>query len=116
MGKDITDEQRREVARRLRTAHVADRPAKTFEEYNDQNAEFVMRLAEALADVDRGRLHYAPSEYDRRPLMDVLADLIDRPECTPEGGLEQQTCSECGAEGIDGWVNFCPNCGAEVAR
>ena len=97
----ITDGQRREVARRLRAAHVAERPAETFEEYNDQNAEFVMRLAEALADVARGRLHYAPYEYDRRPLMDVLADLIDRPECTPEVGLEQQTC---------------PNCGAEVAR
>ena len=116
MSKDITDGQRREVARRLRTAHVADRPAETFEEYNDQNAEFVMRLAEALADADRGRLHHAPSEYDRRPLMDVLADLIDRPTCTPEVGLERQTCSECGAECIDGWANFCPNCGAEVVR
>ena len=116
MSKDITDGQRREVARRLRVAHVDDRPAKTFEEYNDQNAEFVMRLAEALADVDRGRLPYAPLEYDLRPLMDVLADLIDRPTCTPEGGLEQQACPECGAEGIDGWVNFCPNCGAEVVR
>ena len=73
----VTDVMRREVADRLRTAHVADAPAKTLDEYNDQNAEFVMRLAEVLADVDRGRLHYAPYEYDHRPLMDVLADLID---------------------------------------
>lgn len=80
----ITDEKRREVADRLRAAHVADAPAKTFEEHNDQNAEFVMRLADALADVDRKRLHYAPYEYDHRPLMDVLADLIDRPTCGAE--------------------------------
>lgn len=79
----IDDEKRREVADRLRAAHVADRPAKTFGEHNDQNAEFVMRLAEALADVDRGRLHYAPYEFDHRPLMDVLADVID-----PAGGAE----------------------------
>ena len=80
----ITNEQRRAAADRLRAAHVADRPAETFEEYNDQNAEFVMRLAEVLADVDRKRLHYAPYEYDHRPLMDVLADLIDRPTCGAE--------------------------------
>ena len=83
------DEKRREVADRLRAAHVANRSAKTREEYNEQNAEFVMRLAEALADVDRGRLHYAPYEYDHRPLMDVLADLIDRPTCRSFGWEEE---------------------------
>ena len=133
MSKDITDEKRREVARRLRAAHVADRPAKTFEEYNDQNAEFVMRLAEALADVDRGRLHYAPYEYDRRPLMDVLADLIDRPACRVveferarwTGGdgevrrIVEHRCSACGKEpwaDADSITRFCPHCGAEVVR
>lgn len=116
MSKDITDEQRREVAARLRECHVADAPAETKGEFDEQNAEFVMRLADILADVDRGRLHYAPYEFDRRPLMDVLADLIDRPTCTPEVGWEQQTCSECGMECIDGFDNYCSNCGAEVTR
>ena len=133
MSKDITDGQRREVARRLRVAHVDDRPAKTFEEYNDQNAEFMLRLGEALADVDRGRLPYAPLEYDLRPLMDVLADLIDRPACRAveferarwTGGdgkvrrIVEHRCSACGKEpwaDADSITRFCPHCGAEVVR
>lgn len=116
-------DERREVADRLRAAHVASRPAKTREEYNEQNAEFVLRLAEALADVDRERLHYAPYEYDRRSLMDVLADLIDRPTCRnfgwedgTNGEAYEFACTNCGYVGDVGDPNYCPNCGAEVVE
>lgn len=74
---EVTDEKRREVANRLRTARVTDTFAGTYARYSDLNSEFVWRLAEALADVDGGRLH----GFNRRQLMDTLADLIDRPTC-----------------------------------
>lgn len=125
----ITDEQRREVAAALRKCHVADAPAKGKGEFDEQNAEFVMSLAEVLAHVDRGRLHYAPYEFDRRPLMDVLADLIDRPTrrnlaeprgMTPVSTDEWFECSECHCKARQNAVGMairhCPNCGAEVVR
>ena len=102
MSKDITDEQRREVARRLRDFGEDGSPAEFIYGGTECYDQMLVRVLRQI--VGKG------------DLFETLADLIDRPECTPEGGLEQQTCSECGAEGIDGWANFCPNCGAEVAR
>ena len=77
----ITDEKRREVADRLRAAHVADRPAKTFGEHNDQNAEFVMRLAEvfgAWQEWQRTKDGALPHmSLDRRhAIMDECADVV----------------------------------------
>lgn len=119
----ITDEQRREVAARLRECHVADAPAETYTEWCDQNVESVLRLAETLAPAVDGRLHYAPYEFGRSPLMDVLADLIDRPECRDFGGMEGTVgehydfvCSRCGHCCDITDARFCPNCGAEVTR
>ena len=98
----ITDKQRREVARRLRDFTEDGSPADVIFYGTEAYDQMLVRALRQI--VGKG------------DLFENLADLIDRPECTPEVGLEQQTCPECGAEGIDGWVNFCPNCGAEVAR
>lgn len=94
---DITDATRREMAKRLR--HIAHQPPEW--------ATTACIIAETFDD------DY-PLWRDSGPLFDMLADLIDRPTCTPEVGLEMRVCSECDVECIDGLANYCPNCGAEV--
>ena len=116
----ITDQLRREVAARLRRAVVSDMPTDIYEEQLEQDAAALERIIESVHDADRVRLHGAPYSYERRQLLDVLADLIDRPAChavqpAPGGFYE---CSRCG---YDGWADessvtrYCPECGAEVA-
>lgn len=92
---NITVESRREVARRLRdsAADGVDNPLRTL--------KYVLGLG---------------LNKSYRDVFCALADLIDRPTCTPEVGLERQVCSECDVECIDGFACYCPNCGAEVVR
>lgn len=96
----ISDEERREVAERLRNASArrCDTPW------------MVEDLMLAL-----GFRCYEDGE-DR--LFDRLADLIEpAPERTCHPVIEDETavCSECG-EDIDGYGwTYCPNCGAKVA-
>ena len=78
---------------------------------DSESVDGCVRLDAALDELGLGTAYWVPCHDVER-----LADLIDRPTCTPEVGLERQTCSECDAECIDGWANFCPNCGAEVVR
>lgn len=117
-------EMRREVAKRLREADVSDRSAETFEEFNEQNSTFVMRVAECVCVADRVRLHYAPSEFYLRDLMDVLADLIDPPTCTMEHDehnsgdelypTDAWVCNSCGWIHYAGKPCHCENCGRMV--
>ena len=123
----ITDQQRREVAARLRRAGVPDMQTDIYVEQLEQDAAALDCIAVSLSiiDCETGR-------YKRRDVLDVLADLIDRPTChdvSRRGGAF--ACSECGAQ-VDTdctcgeplmWFNgvaitprYCPNCGAEVVE
>ncbi len=95
----ISDEERREVAARLR---------------DDARAE---------ANGDAEGLHFI--EWCARwpltfaQLCDRLADLVDRPTTRIEADKHGRAC--CANCGCDDWCladgsNFCPNCGAQVVR
>ena len=97
VATDITDQQRREVAERLR--HIAHQPPEW--------ATAACIIAEAFDD------DY-PLWRDPGPLFDGLADLIDRPTCFRDAGWMAFTCSHCGVECIGPEDSYCPCCGAEV--
>lgn len=106
----ISDDERREVAARLRVySHDFD--------FDDSNPFWYVSKA-AFGDVD---VHTYYSVFAR------LADLIDRPTCrmeefTIDNGSRSwgMRCTACGKEfehmkpGF-GWL-FCPNCGAMVVE
>lgn len=102
----ISNEERREVARKLRSLdeHIEGMPLMcTKQEHN----AMVLRAIRAV--VGKGDIFH------------LLADLIDRPTCRNIGGEEGTNgehydffCSACGfADGVTE-PNYCPNCGAEV--
>lgn len=101
----ISDEERREVAARLRYEESADPGCLNMigEWYLFSFLQSINRA------VDNG------TEYR---LRERLADLIDRPTCRkviPDEMEGYVFCSECGAEiGEYGVPNYCHNCGAEV--
>lgn len=96
----ISDEERREIARRLRTGHRQDR---------ESQGAFIARMVKG-----GGRI----TALDVYNLPERLADLIDRPTCRKVILNEMEGyafCSRCGAEiGEYSVPNYCPNCGAEV--
>ena len=102
----ISDEERREVARKLRSLdeHIDGMPFMfTKQEHN------AMALRAIRAVVGKGDIFH------------LLADLIDRPTCRNIGGEEGTNgehydffCSACGYAGDFAEPNYCPNCGAEV--
>lgn len=102
----ISDEERREIARRLRTDHRQDR---------ENQGTFIARMVKG-----GGRIT-ALDVYD---LPERLADLIDRPTCKnlATKPADELLCSECGEhvdiaymESADDYhAKHCPNCGAKV--
>lgn len=108
----VSNEERREVARKLRSLdeHIDGMPLMcTKQEHN------AMALGAIRAVVGKGDIFH------------LLADLIDRPtcqmvECAIDHGSRSwgMRCTACGKEFEHmkpsyGWHN-CPNCGAEVKR
>lgn len=103
----ISDEKRREVAKRMREYDVAE-----FRE------SAILPFLECLG---HGYVNW-------RGILDELADLIDRPTCrilyVP--GSADRSCSACGVTFSTGTYQggdhdehefmFCPNCGAEVVE
>lgn len=134
----ISDEKRREVAKRMR-----ELPSDTYAALKEWE-EGGLFIEERIGDeADYSQIHDAvigcfPAEYmhqvDYEELHERLADLIDRPTCRNvydevydeyEGGCCENgfKCSKCGelvedCEGyrVKGTFNYCPNCGAEVAE
>lgn len=100
----ISDEKRREVAKKMREYDVAE-----FKE------SAIVPFLECLG---IGYVNW-------RGILDELADLIDRPTCRNNGNRDDRGfwCSRCGYEawtyddsGCDpSDFSFCPDCGAEVA-
>lgn len=109
----ISDDQRREVARRLRSV--------TREELRYVFLEEILNFSVG------GRCLDDEGDIDDGIILRRLADLIDRPtcrmvECTIDHGSRSwgMRCTACGKEfehvkpGF-GW-RFCPNCGAMVTE
>lgn len=105
----ISDEERREVARRLREIE-----GRTTSELTD--GEFLDLLADK---VRFGR--YGSKNFDE-VLFGRIADLIDRPSTTRHGkfrtkyGRETPCCEVCGYSIGDMRWGYCPKCGAEVVE
>ncbi len=98
---DITDQQRREVAARLRE----------LEPWSAEGDIEVDKVLTALGMV------YGYTDTDLEiDSVHTLADLIDRPTCQNVSATGNFACSECGADyamSID-VLRYCPDCGAEV--
>lgn len=120
----ISDEERREVAERLRAL-----PTDTYAAINEWEKGGLF-IDENLSDeADYSQIHnavfgYFPAEYmhplDYKELHERIADLIDRPTCRKRIPDEMEGlvfCSNCGAEiGEYGVPNYCHNCGAKVVE
>lgn len=102
----ISDEERREIARRLRIGHRQDR---------ESQDTFIARMVKGGGGI---------TALDVYNLPERLADLIDRPTCKnlATKPADELLCSECGEhvdiaymESADDYhAKHCPNCGAEV--
>lgn len=127
----ISDDERREVAARLR-----ELPSDTYAALKRWEEGGLFIDASIGDEADYSQIHNAiigcfPAEHmhpgDYEELHELLADLIDRPtcqmvECTVDHGSRSwgMCCTACGKEfehvkpGF-GW-RYCPNCGAEVVE
>lgn len=105
----ISDQKRREVARRLREIE-----RQTLCELTD--GELIDFLVEAV-----GFNRYTNEDFDEG-LLGRIADLIDRPSTTRHGkfrtkyGRETPCCEVCGYSIGDMRWGYCPKCGAEVVE
>lgn len=107
----ISDEERREAARKLREIE-----RQTQCELTD--GELIDFLVEAV-----GFNRYTNEDFDEG-LLGRIAELVDRPTCKNSEDLYDGSffeCSECGerweltcGSPADNNLNFCPRCGAEV--
>lgn len=111
----ISDEERREAAKRLRGLDATAANRDTLE-------QAVYKLMKAV----RGDVPFSPIRCSvRNPcgLAGMLADLIDRPTCRNIGGEDGTNgehhgffCSDCGFAASVTDPRYCPNCGAEVVE
>lgn len=105
----ISDEERREIARKLREIE-----RQTLCELTDgELIDFLVKT------VDFNR--YTNEDFDEG-LLGRIADLIDRPTTTRHGkfrtkyGRETPCCEVCGYSIGDMRWGYCPKCGAEVVE
>lgn len=100
----VTNDERREVAQKLRELEVGDFPDGRFYDWGE--------VETALGIVDYGSW-YKEADVQR------LARLIEpEPERTCHPVIEDETgvCSNCG-EDIDGYGwSYCPNCGRRIVE
>lgn len=109
-----SDEERREVAKRLRGLDATITNRDTLEQAVDKFMKAV-----------RGDIPFSPIRYSVRNLCGlagILADLIDRQTTTRHGkfrtkyGRETPCCEVCGYSIGDMRWGYCPKCGAEVVE
>ena len=124
----ITDEERRDVAQKLRGL-----PIDMYSTIDEWEKDGLFINNSVSDEGDYSQIHdavfgYFPAEYmhpgDYEELHERLADLIDRPTCETieHGGPDEshvcKSCSRCSY----GWFedindkpySYCPNCGAMV--
>lgn len=116
----ITDEERREVAKRLRALDMSDIEV---DGCIIDSAKYVglllMRMLDVACDYRDG-LHHFPGFFSARAVVELFADLIDRPTTTRHGrfktkyGRETPCCEVCGYSIGDMRWNYCPKCGAVI--
>lgn len=110
----VTDDQRREVAERLR---MCARDVNGTRDLSMYLAYWVGGMEDEIADAGNPFTVAADRRCAERTL-EKLADLIDRPTChlvEDENGYT--ACSECGCTALcmlD--ASYCPECGAVVVR
>lgn len=115
----ISDEERREVAKRLRKLDVSDIEVDgCIIDSPKYVGLLLMRMLDAACDYRDG-LHHFPGFFSARAVVELFADLIDRP--TTSIGVNKHGrayCTNCGCDdwclASDGNARYCPNCGAEV--
>ena len=127
----ITDNERREVAQKLRWL-----PIDMYNTIDEWEKDGLFINNSVSDEGDYSQIHDAvfgcfPAEYmhpgDYEKLHERLADLIDRPtcemtECSIDHGSRSwgMRCSRCGTEfehekPVYGW-RYCPHCGAVVVQ
>lgn len=112
---EATNEERREVAERLRRqARWMNKNKDWYDKDDvDQGNRAYRNIADSVEEGSNFSNHY--EETVRK-----LADLIDRPTCRkliPDEMEGIVFCSNCGVEiGEYSVPNYCHNCGAEVKR
>lgn len=113
-----TNNQRREVAKRLRALDMSDIEVDgCIIDSPKYVGLLLMRMLDAACDYRDG-LHYFPSSFSARAVVELFADLIDRPVYRPVIPNEMEGyvfCPQCGAP-IDeyGVPNYCHNCGVAI--
>lgn len=123
----ISDEMRREVAARLRGLDMSDIEVDGCIIDSPKYVGLLLtRMLDSACDYRDG-LHYFPGFFSAQAVVELFADLIDRPtcemaECSIDHGSRSwgMRCSRCGTEfeheePAYGW-RYCPNCGARVVR
>ncbi len=114
---EINGKTRRRVAENLRKQLIAMRENDSYEKDVDGvecgNTAYrnIALAVEPYGNVKKGNYVH---------IIELLADLIDRPTCRkliPDEMEGLVFCSNCGAEiGEYGVPNYCPNCGRQVAK
>lgn len=107
----ISDEERREAARKLREIEWRTMPELT-------DGEILNLLAASV-----GFVQYRNEDFDEG-LLGRIAELVDRPTCKNSEDIYDGSffeCSKCGerwelscGSPADNHLGFCPRCGAEV--
>lgn len=120
----VTDEKRREVARKLR-----ELPSDTYAALKEWEKDGLFIDASLSDEADYSQIHNValgcfPAEHmhpgDYEELHERLAGLIDRPTTTRHGrfktkyGRETPCCEVCGYSIGDMRWNYCPKCGARI--
>lgn len=121
----ITDEKKREVAQKLRALDMSDIEVDgCIIDSPKYVGLLLMRMLDAACDYRDG-LHHFPGFFSAQAVVELFADLIDRPtcemtECLIDNGSRSwgMRCSRCGTEfehekQAYGW-RYCPNCGAAI--
>lgn len=113
-----SDEERREVAKRLRREldYMRERRA-----WYRSNVDAVECGNTAYRNIAASAIPYGNIGSDYIGVVEHLADLIDRPTTTRHGkfrtkyGRETPCCEVCGYSIGDMRWGFCPKCGAVIA-
>lgn len=121
----ITDEKKREVAQKLRELDMSDIEVDgCIIDSPKYVGLLLMRMLDAACDYRDG-LHHFPGFFSAQAVVELFADLIDRPtcemtECSIDHGSRSwgMRCSRCDTEfehekPVYGW-RYCPNCGAVI--
>lgn len=105
----INDENRREVAQKLREDAA-----------NDKLREQVF-IEEIIVGCVGETMYDEWGDVREIEILTRLADLIDRPTTTrtcknPDSNFEKYPCDICGFSIKDKRWNYCPKCGAEIVE